>query len=271
MPNHVISRIEFCCSEERLNEILSAICYDKDSKAEVTGIGTIDFNKITPMPEELDIEAGSRTYRGIDLYLTSVNPSVSYYGKEKMDAVELASLVEKLNKCRMLSEYNPALTPEEINKTIGSDNEEHLLYLGESAVNNLNKYGAIEWYDWCTRSDTWNTKWNSYSSSYDKDSKKISFQTAYKAPHPIIKKLSAMYPGVLIRHSWANEDIRQNCGSCTYLNGVVIISNCPDTAVKQIEMATSIWGCTPEDYGLVLNESGTDYVCIEDDCEEGVE
>ena len=28
MPNHVINRIEFDCSKERLKEILSAICYD---------------------------------------------------------------------------------------------------------------------------------------------------------------------------------------------------------------------------------------------------
>jgi hypothetical protein len=76
MPNHVINRLEFECSEERLKEILSSICYDDNSEAEVTGIGTIDFNKITPMPPSLDIESGSSTDRGINLYLTSVNLSV---------------------------------------------------------------------------------------------------------------------------------------------------------------------------------------------------
>ena len=76
MPNHVINRLEFDCPKERLKEILSAICYDDSSEAEQTGIGTIDFNKITPMPPSLDIESGSSTDRGINLYLTSVNPSV---------------------------------------------------------------------------------------------------------------------------------------------------------------------------------------------------
>ena len=61
MPNHVMNRVTFDCSEERLKEILSAICYDENAdSADLTGPGTIDFNKITPMPPSLDIESGSR-------------------------------------------------------------------------------------------------------------------------------------------------------------------------------------------------------------------
>ena len=67
MPNHVINRLEFDCPEERLKEILSAICYDDSSEAEQTGIGTIDFNKITPMPPSLD----TMFYKGFQ------NPSTS--------------------------------------------------------------------------------------------------------------------------------------------------------------------------------------------------
>ena len=116
MPNHVINRLEFDCPKERLKEILSAICYDDSSEAERTGIGTIDFNKITPMPPSLDIESGSSTDRGINLYLTSVNPSVRYYGKEKMDPVAFTSLTERLNGSRSFLRHNAALTPDEIQK-----------------------------------------------------------------------------------------------------------------------------------------------------------
>ena len=31
MPNHVINRLTFDCSEERLKQILSEICYDNNS------------------------------------------------------------------------------------------------------------------------------------------------------------------------------------------------------------------------------------------------
>ena len=69
MPNHVINRLTFDCPEERLKQILAEICYDDSAEVETTGIGTIDFNKITPMPPSLDIEDGSNTNHGINLYL----------------------------------------------------------------------------------------------------------------------------------------------------------------------------------------------------------
>ena len=120
-----------------LKEILSAICYDDSSEAEQTGIGTIDFNKITPMPPSLDIESGSSTDRGINLYLTSVNPSVRYYGKEKMDPVVFSSFLR----------HNAALTPEEIQNATLYHSEDELLQLGKTAVENLMQYGATTWYD----------------------------------------------------------------------------------------------------------------------------
>lgn len=192
MPNHVINRLEFECPEERLKEILSAICYDDSSEAEQTGIGTIDFNKITPMPPSLDIESGSSTDRGINLYLTSVNPSVRYYGKEKMDPVAFTSLVERLNGSRSFLRHNAALTPEEIQNATLYHSEGELLQLGKTAVENLMQYGATTWYDWRTRGDTWNTKWNSYNAYDYNGGNEICFQTAWSAPHPIIEKLSSM-------------------------------------------------------------------------------
>ena len=175
-----------------VKEILSAICYDDSSEAEQTGIGTIDFNKITPMPPSLDIESGSSTDRGINLYLTSVNPSVRYYGKEKMDPVAFTSLVERLNGSRSFLRHNAALTPEEIQNATLYHSEDELLQLGKTAVENLMQYGATTWYDWRTRGDTWNTKWNSYNAYDYNGGNEICFQTAWSAPHPIIEKLSSM-------------------------------------------------------------------------------
>lgn len=265
MPNHVINRLEFNCPEKRLKEILAAICYDDSSEAERTGIGTIDFNKITPMPPSLDIESGSSTDRGINLYLTSVNPSVRYYGKEKMDPVAFTSLVERLNGSRSFLRHNAALTPDEIQKATLYHSEDELLQLGKTAVENLMQYGATTWYDWRTRSDTWNTKWNSYN-AYDYDGgNEICFQTAWSAPHPIIEKLSQMYPEVTIKHRWANEDLWQGCGSQTYLGGEMIDHDYPETDKEQLETAASIWDSSLEDYGLVESASRTSYVNIENE------
>ena len=74
MPNHVENHIEFSGDKQRIDAML------EQSKDDEYGIGTIDFNKIIPMPESLNIEAGKQNrswseslsgfYRGI--YLRSL-------------------------------------------------------------------------------------------------------------------------------------------------------------------------------------------------------
>lgn len=264
MPNHVINRLEFDCSKEQLDEILAAICYDESSdEAEITGPGTIDFNKITPMPSSLNIESGSRTIDGISLYLTSLNPDVHHFGEEKMGLEEFHAMLTKVGKNYGFMSYNPSMSKEEIAKCTQYTSAEELLEMGKTAVNNKLQYGATTWYDWRTRPDTWNTKWNSYYPSDYHGGNEITFQTAWDAPHPIIQKLSQMYPEVTIHHRWANEDYTQQCGSRTYLGGEEIDWDIPNTNRGTIEMAAEIWEVDLEESGLLLNADGTDYVNAE--------
>ena len=55
MPNWVQNNLKFDASDEEMQNILEVIKNDEK------GIGSIDFNKITPMPEALNIEYGSNT------------------------------------------------------------------------------------------------------------------------------------------------------------------------------------------------------------------
>ena len=55
MPNWVQNNLKLNASDEEMQNILEAIRDDEK------GIGSIDFNKITPMPESLKIESGSNT------------------------------------------------------------------------------------------------------------------------------------------------------------------------------------------------------------------
>ena len=52
MPNHIQNRVTFDCSEEKLNEILTAIQKDSGENGNF-GLGTVDFNKIIPMPDHI--------------------------------------------------------------------------------------------------------------------------------------------------------------------------------------------------------------------------
>ena len=53
MANHIHNSIAFFCDDNRLTEILEAIQCDNDGTNLKYGIGTIDFNKIIPMPNNI--------------------------------------------------------------------------------------------------------------------------------------------------------------------------------------------------------------------------
>ena len=77
-----------------------------------------------------------------------------------------------------------------------------------------------------------------------------------------------MYPEVSIKHSWANEDLWQDCGSQTYLGGEMIDYDYPDTDKEHLDAAASIWDSSLEYYGLVENASRNSYVNIENETYE---
>lgn len=248
MPNHVFNRLEFDCSQERLREILEAICYDGNSEeAERTGVGTIDFNKIKPMPASLNIEAGSRTMDGVNLYLTSLNPDAPHFGSEKMEPEAISAFVQKIGKTYGFGSRNYNLSGEEIAKVTQYTSAEELLELGRTAVHNQLQYGATTWYDWRIQPDTWNTKWNSYEPGEYDGGKEITFKTAWCPPHPIIQRLSEMYPEVTIRHAWANEDMYADAGEVYYENGQKTDSFIPVADEDIKAMSARIWDYDPEE------------------------
>lgn len=81
-------------------------------------------------------------------------------------------------------------------------------------------YGSKNWYDWSW--ENWGTKWNACDcESQAKGSNRLEFQTAWAAPHPVIKRVSEMFPDVAIIHKWADEDMGYNCGIKVYKAGDV--------------------------------------------------
>ena len=62
MPNHVTNIIRLSGDSEKIAQMLEEIKYDD------VGLGSIDFNKIIPMPEDLNIEESSVMIRGYDQY-----------------------------------------------------------------------------------------------------------------------------------------------------------------------------------------------------------
>lgn len=237
MPNWVENRLSYNGNETEIKEMLEKIRYDNAT------IGTIDFNKIISMPKSLDIECGSRTDKGIEMvknYLENLPAELK--GKEGT----YEEILEDLHNH---------------SADISDDEEKKIWDVGVTAVDNLYKYNAPTWYEWCN--DNWNTKWNAcgYDENTDySDSDFIWFQTAWSAPIPVIKKLSEMYPNIELTLEFADEDLGQNCGEMKFKGGDIIEEYIPHTGKEAMEFAAKVWDYDLADFQLHLNATGTDYI-----------
>ena len=220
MPNHVKNIIRFKGKEEDIKALLESIQVDKRDGEDEFGLGTIDFNKIIPMPEELAIEAGSETTDGIELYLHAINPEAPViFPVVKPTLEEFDDIYERVARSEGGLFYFPSkkLSNEKLADILkwNNGNPLPLLKVGKQAIDNIIKYGYSTWYGWCC--DNWGTKWNAYDQNTVENG--LDFLTAWSAPHPVIETLATKWPNVSIIHGWADEDIGQNCGVYLYSGG----------------------------------------------------
>ena len=212
MPNYVQNILSFDGDQDQVSRLFSAIQGEN---------GPMDFNKLIPMPPELEIEASSRTTAGLKKYM------------------------EFIVDHGFSTEREPAY----LNAHLEIDREEWAL--GKQAFHNLQNFGYPTWYEW--RNQNWGTKWNARGSEISDG--RLSFQTAWNAPKPVMEKLSEMFPTVSIHHAWADEDIGFNCGECTYQNGTVTQEYLP-TGQEAVELACDLWDLDPEEFFNENQESG---------------
>ena len=195
MPNHVRNILRLEGDEQKIKQLMEAVKNDE------YGIGTIDFNKVVPMPDYI--------YKG----------------------------------------------------SLGRAEQE--------------KYGKDNWYDWSVAN--WGTKWNAYGyyeggeyTPKEGETPTITLNTAWCAPHPVIDKLSEMFPDVDITHEWADEDIGRNCGRFKYSDGERIEEYYPE-GKEAYEFSFRMWDISPEECGLSLNDRGDGYITLYSDDYELVE
>lgn len=184
MPNYVANIVTFDGDKERIKEMLSAIQNDE------FGPGSISFQKLIPMPPELDIECGSRTTQGIKAYRN------------------------------FMAQHSTDVSAEDAYLQAHPDVNRETFRLGKQAYSNTSQYGAPTWYEWCNKH--WGTKWDAYGYDEGKDYSQTSdlrFMTAWEEPRPVLQKLSEQYPGIEITHQWANEDYSMGCGTAVYKAG----------------------------------------------------
>ena len=231
MPNHIHNVLTVLGADaSTCKKILKSI---QDDEA---GGGSIDFNKIIPMPESLNMTEGSDTDHSIELYLTMVNPKTPNYGLPKVEQKEFTKMVDQLNATQHFCRYEDDLSEEKIKKLLENG---VTLENGKKAIHNLIEYGSTTWYHW--RIAHWGTKWGAYDFG-DEHNNYIVFNTAWNCPLPVIDKLTQMYPDVKFEIRYADEDIGQNCGCLLCKNGQVLDDRSPEESTDEaVEFAANIW------------------------------
>ena len=204
MPNYVKNILSFDGDPTQVSRLFSAIQGEN---------GPVDFNKLIPMPPELEIESGSRTTADFKEYMGFVADTGF---RTELEPTYLAA--------------HPEIDREEWE-------------LGKQAFHNIREFGCPTWYEWRIRN--WGTKWNASSAEIAEG--RLSFLTAWNAPKPIVEKLSQMFSSITIHHVWADEDIGHNCGERTYRNGTVTQESLP-TGHEAIELGCDLWDINPEEY-----------------------
>lgn len=220
MPNHITNRLTIIGTEEQVKQVLEAIKGEREDQF-------IDFNKIAPIPKELENTTSP----------TRIISQKEYDEQEKRIAE--GNLTDNENNWGL----SRGLTPELANEY-------------------RKKFGYADWYNW--QIENWGTKWNAYEQVQIENV--IEFQTAWSTPFSLLVNLSLMFPEVTFEVRFADEDFGYNVGEYTLLGGVEILTNIPNGGSEEAYlMAMDIQYGTPEEYFECNKEIFTDDYINEDD------
>lgn len=231
MPNHVTNLVQFACSRDRFMEIAEAVRQDGEF------LGSVDFGKLIPMPESLNIECGSRGQRGLKEYreyLKAVDREINPWAT-RMEIPSLREFAEKT----------------------GTDYE--TIIMGKQYFDNMVNYGAPTWYEWSI--ENWGSKWNAYDCvEVEPESRYLQFTTAWSCVEPVIAELSKRFPEVPISYGWADESIGRNVGSIVLFGGKIIDEYLPPEDSKEaFELSAEIMDDDLHEMGFKFNEVTNTY------------
>lgn len=229
MPNHVMNRLHLSGDQERINKLLESV-KGEDS--------VLDFNRIIPMPETLNIECGSRTDRGLKAYKDFVY-IYTFAGTEEKDLLSIPKEKEEI----FLKE-RPDIQRDEWE-------------LGRTAFQNEQKYGAPTWYQWAK--NAWGTKWSAYNAEIAEDNT-IIFNTAWSRAMSVIRKLAENFPDIKFEYCWADEDLGVNTGMAEFENGEIMHDEFFEPQSKEAyELAAELWGLDLAEEGFIFDEKKQNY------------
>ena len=224
MPNWVKNRV-------KMNGIADMDLFSVNDDGEKY----FDFNKIIPMPNELDMTSGSVTDEAIIYYLTD----------RLQNNLGVSDAFKYLNhafipSARWAAEVESRLRSKECNGD--AFNQEKMYELGKMYVNNVDKYGCPTWYEWCRKH--WGCKWNA-TDTVIIDDDTVEFETAWSAPDGVIMEMADRFAATGFEWLYADEDAGSNCGwYSANIDGVS--KEVPESKKEALELYRDLWDVTAE-------------------------
>lgn len=183
----------------------------KDIIGKYSENGVFSFDKIIPMPKDLRIESGSRGENGL-MYLFIESKDDKY-------KIKINEIFRSLNM--FYSDIYRDKRFEEIENNFDKYKDDpkfkDSIELGKKYIENYEKYGHCNWYEWCC--ENWGTKWDASQCSYSGNT--LIFETAWGFAQNVMLELSKKYPEVIFECEFADEGIPDNSGSIELKNGEI--------------------------------------------------
>ena len=130
--------------------------------------------------------------------------------------------------------------PDALSSFLKTEEGKSLYDLGQRSIDNLHRYKAMTWYEWCNQN--WGTKWNSCDNDIDIAGRTIIFSTAWSCPMPIVAALADKFPDVDFIWKYADEDTGSNTGRIAYEGGNLDITVFEDGSADAYAMYVECWG-----------------------------
>lgn len=241
MPNWIKNKV-IVGKAEFLDEIRKSHATKGSDGAE----DCFDFNTIKPMPEAMNIEFGSKSDDGLAIYITKLDPECPFYGEptDKLSKEEVAKIRSEMDK-HLFVTTTKSLSEEKF-KELSEKYKDKLpecADLGKKMVENVESYGAMNWYEWAIKN--WGTKWNASDTAWG--SKDVTFETAWDPALPAIVEMSKQHPKVRMAVLYSDEDIGSHVGYMLLTGGHIDYEGTfTDQSRDAYKLAFDLWGCGDE-------------------------
>lgn len=227
MPNHIQNRLQVIGESSEVQKLFDHIKGQWDNGEPMQ----IDFNTITPMPEELEVNPHS----GIEMWVKLCTGQIDFssiLSSTKISSAKLFlnghyEIVTQRLAAQTVLEY---LIGERSGNVKDFTEEEFNQFI--QCLKNYRTTGYISWYEWSI--DNWGTKWNAYDQNDARNTEDtIYFQTAWSSPKKLILELSSMFPAVKIALTYADENAGSNTGRILFEAGAAIEIEQPERQSKE--------------------------------------